>query len=174
MIYSGTKFEKPNGSLGIHIPKEIIQRKIDILLYTTAQQIKNLILKQTQEVHPFTTPNIESFWMDASFAQNLSKQVSVLSAYIEGQSPEKSRVLLNQLIDVSLESLLMLKRVLVDVTLKQNIFIIDSTKQILPFVQQELIERGKIVNNKLVIMNDQDIQSQKSNVDSNLGFITEM
>ena len=72
--------------------------------------------------------------MDAAFAQCLTKQVVVLSSYIESQSPEKSRVLLNQLIDVSLESILMVKRVLVDVTLKQNIFIIDSTKQILPYV----------------------------------------
>ena len=72
--------------------------------------------------------------MDAAFAQCLTQQVAVLSSYIESQSPEKSRVLLNQLIDVSLESILMVKRVLVDVTLKQNIFIIDSTKQILPYV----------------------------------------
>jgi len=34
-----------------------------------------------------------------------------------------------------MEALLMIKRVLVDVTLKQNIFIIDTSKQIFPFIQ---------------------------------------
>ena len=31
------KPKKSYGSLGIHIPKEVIQRKIDVLLYTTSQ-----------------------------------------------------------------------------------------------------------------------------------------
>jgi hypothetical protein len=43
--------------------------------------------------------------------------------------------MLSQLVDVSMESLLMIKRVLVDVTLKQNIFIIDCSKQIFPHMQ---------------------------------------
>lgn len=50
--------------------------------------------------------------------------------------------MLSQIIDVSMEALLMIKRVLVDVTLKQNIFIIDCSKQIFPFMQQEIIQRG--------------------------------
>ena len=40
----------------------------------------------------------------------------------------KSRVLLHQLLEVGMESLLMIKRVLIDITLKQNTFIIDASK----------------------------------------------
>jgi hypothetical protein len=54
-----------------------------------------------------------------------------------------------------MEAILMIKRVLSDVTLKQKIFIIDSSKQILPYVQQELIQRGRIVDNQLVIQDQQ-------------------
>ena len=45
-----------------------------------------------------------------------------------------SRLLLSQVVEVCMEALLMLKRVLVDVTLTQNIFIIDSSKQIFSFL----------------------------------------
>ena len=55
----------------------------------------------------------------------------------------------------------MLKRVLADVSLKENIFIIDSTKQILSFVQQELLQRGRIVDNELVYENEyNDLSTQ--------------
>lgn len=116
IVYDITKSTKINGyqsSLGVHIPKDVIRRKLDILLYTTSQQIKNLIFKQTQEAQGLGPENA---WINATFAQQLTKQVVVLSSYIEGQG--QSRVLLNQLIDVALDSLLMIKRVLTDVTLK--------------------------------------------------------
>ena len=51
-------------------------------------------------------------------------------------------MLLHQMVDVCMQSLLMIKRVLIDVTLKQSIFIIDSSKQIFTFMQSELIQRG--------------------------------
>lgn len=56
----------------------------------------------------------------------------MLNSYIEEQCG--SRVLLQQLIDVAMEPLLMVKRVLTDVALKLNIFIIDSSVQIFPFI----------------------------------------
>lgn len=89
------------------------------------------------------------WWVNSEFAQSLARQVTLLNLYINHRG--KSRVLLNQLIDVSMEAILMIKRVLIDVTLKQNIFIIDSTKQIFSFMQQELIQRGVVVDNQLVI-----------------------
>jgi hypothetical protein len=109
----------------VHSPKDVIRRKLDILLYSTSQNIKNLIFKQTQESqgYPGGPPvamglNGECFWTDSIFAQNLTKQVVVLNSYIEGQSQQQSRTLLNQIIDVNMEAILMIKRVLSDVTLK--------------------------------------------------------
>ena len=49
-----------------------------------------------------------------------------------------------------MEALLMTKRVLIDVACRQNIFIIDSTKSIFPFIHQELLLRGMIVDNQFV------------------------
>lgn len=40
-------FGSQQGSLGVHIPKDVLRRKLDILLYSTSQSIKNLIFKQT-------------------------------------------------------------------------------------------------------------------------------
>jgi len=48
VIYDITKSNKIHGyqtSLGLHVPKEVIRRKLDTLLYSTCQQIKNLIFK---------------------------------------------------------------------------------------------------------------------------------
>jgi hypothetical protein len=160
ILYDLTKSNKINGhssSLGVHVPKEILRKKMDVLLYSTSQNIKNLIFKQTQETQIFPganapAPNECWWWVNSQFAQNLARQVSVLNCYIEERG--QSRVLLSQIIDVSMESLLMIKRVLIDVTLKQNIFILDSSKQIFPFMQQELIQRGVVVENQLIIQDN--------------------
>jgi hypothetical protein len=69
-----------NSSLGVHIPKDVLRRKLDILLYSTSQNIKNLIFKQSQEAqgYPNGPPagighNGECYWSDSTFAQNLTK-----------------------------------------------------------------------------------------------------
>ena len=134
IAYDITKSNKANNksSVGVHIPKDVLRKKLDILLYSTSQNIKNLIFKQSQEAQGYSNgppagigSNGECYWSDSTFAQNLTKQVVVLNSYLRRQ---QSRVMLNQIIDTCLESLLMIKRVLSDVSLKENIFIIDSTK----------------------------------------------
>ena len=51
IAYDITKSNKANNksSVGVHIPKDVLRKKLDILLYSTSQNIKNLIFKQSQE-----------------------------------------------------------------------------------------------------------------------------
>ena len=44
----------------------------------------------------------------------------------------------------------MVKRLVVDVTLRQRIFDIDQSKPMLPLIQQELLKRGVVVDDRLV------------------------
>jgi hypothetical protein len=45
----------------------------------------------------------------------------------------------------------MVKRIIVDVILRQRLFDIDYSNFILPLIQEELIKRGVVVDDKLVI-----------------------
>ena len=140
----------------------MIRRKLDIVLYVVSKQIKNLIVKQAQDalssantpppsaLGPMTaSPDLN--WIDPSFAQKLTKLIVILGAYLEGQSKLSARVLLNQVIDVVLEPLMMVKRLLADVVLRQKIFEHDPTRPIVAIVQQELIQKGLVVDDQLII-----------------------
>jgi hypothetical protein len=47
-------------SLSTHVPKDVIRRKLDVLLYSISQQIKNTIIKQSGD------------WNNAFFAQTVT------------------------------------------------------------------------------------------------------
>ena len=60
------------------------------------------------------------------FAKALRDELSTLNAYLASQ---QSKIMLYQIIEVVLESLLMVKKCLIDLALKTNIFVADFTRQ---------------------------------------------
>lgn len=57
-------------------------------------------------------------WFDPVFGQKLIKMIVTLTSYIEGHSKQSSRVLLSQIIDVAMEPLMMIKRLLADIVVR--------------------------------------------------------
>jgi hypothetical protein len=56
------------------------------------------------------------------FPEQITKELITLSSYLQEQM---SRITLYQVIEVNLESLLMVKKALIDISLKSNIFVFD-------------------------------------------------
>lgn len=61
------------------------------------------------------------------FSDCLIKEIVTLSSYLE---EHKSRTLLYQFIEVNLESVLMVKKALIEIALKSNILVMDFSKNI--------------------------------------------
>ena len=101
--------------------KERIRKKLDVLLYQIDRRIKSLVSQQFQNYHQLERINAE-------FAKNLLSELGTLNTYLESQ---KSRIMLYQVIEVILESLLMIKKLLIDLALKTSIFVVDFSKNFL-------------------------------------------
>ena len=92
-----------------------------MLLYQIDRRIKSLVSQQFQSYHQLERINAE-------FAKNLLSELGTLNTYLESQ---KSRIMLYQVIEVILESLLMIKKLLIDLALKTSIFVVDFSKNFL-------------------------------------------
>jgi hypothetical protein len=77
VVYDISNTNKINGfqsTYGVHVPKEVIRRRLDMLLYSTSQNIKNIIFRQTQETQTHAQPTGECWWwINSAFAMNLSR-----------------------------------------------------------------------------------------------------
>ena len=104
----------------ILISKERLRRKLDVFLYNLNRRIKNHISVQFQQFSSLDKINLQ-------FAKNLRNELITLNAYLESQ---KSRIMLYQVIEITLESLLTIKKCLTDLAVRTNIFVIDFSKNV--------------------------------------------
>lgn len=65
-------------------------------------------------------------YIDQDFAKSLNKELRTLNCYLANNT---SRIMLPQIMEVILESLLMIKKALIDVCLKTSILVMDFNKQ---------------------------------------------
>eukprot|EP00347_Sterkiella_histriomuscorum_P005241 403357349 len=96
------------------VSKERIRKKLDVLLYTVDRRLKYII-----QQYPDKT--------QTRFADELKREITTLNTYIEHQS---SRIMLYQIIEVCLESILMIKKCMIDIALKTSTFVIDFSKHL--------------------------------------------
>lgn len=86
--------------------------KLDQLLYSVNRRIR-FIFQQGFDI------------TDYQFSDALVVQIVILNAYLE---EHRSRTVLHQVIEVCLESLLMVKKALIDISLNTNILVMDFTR----------------------------------------------
>jgi len=98
---NGIAYEMRGGS----VSQEKIRKKLDMLLYNIDRRLKQAIASQMHEKTSF------------EFAHKLHTEIVTLSSYLEHQ---QSRIALCQVIEVNLESLLMVKKQLIELALKTS------------------------------------------------------
>lgn len=91
---------------------------MDYLMYTVDRRIKGVIARHLQHHQ-----SLEA--IDLGFAKGLRDELSTLTSYLESQ---RSRVMIFQVIDLLLESLLIIKKCLIDFTMRSSIFVMDLGK----------------------------------------------
>lgn len=109
-LYPGNKAGVGSAS----VSREKIRRKLDVLLYNVSRRVKYIFSQN------FDKTSYE-------FADALSNEVITLSAYLQ---EHKSRILINQFVEVCLEPLMMMKKALIEIALHSNILVLDFTKNL--------------------------------------------
>jgi hypothetical protein len=89
-----------------------IRKKLDVMLYNVSRSIRYIFSKNLEVT-------------SINFAEAITINIIALSAYLGEQ---KSRTLIHQFIEVCLEPILMVKKALIDVSLRSNILVMDFTK----------------------------------------------
>lgn len=128
--------------------QEVARRKFDTILYKVSCQIVKLIKQQAvsavQMSQSPVTSQIAKFlidlkWIDPAFIQQLTNCLIVLDYYLRNRKREVS---LQSCLDVILEPILMLKRLIVDVTLRQRYLDYDQSVPITSLIQNSILQNG--------------------------------